>query len=99
MSIWRKGGPTDGKKIILKQFCFVHMAKPGTTLKKQSKSRKKMMRETYDADEVKEFDERRVEKVVLVRVGGERVDDRAEQVEPRDVSVIELILETNALPQ
>ena len=75
------------------------MAKPGTTLKKQSKSRKKMMRETYDADEVKEFDERRVEKVVLVRVGGERVDDRAEQVEPRDVSVIELILETNALPQ
>jgi len=54
---------------------------------------------TYDADEVEQFDERRVEKVVLVSVGNERVDHRTEQIKSRDVSVIELILQTNALPQ
>jgi len=47
---------------------------------------------TYHANEVEEFDERRVEKVVLVSVGDEHVDDRPEQIKPCDVSVVELVL-------
>jgi len=58
-----------------------------------------LVRQTYDADEVKEFNQGRVEEVVLVCVGNERFDHRAEQIQPRDMSVIELIFEADALPQ
>ena len=57
------------------------------------------MDNTYDAYEVEEFNERRVEKVVLVWVSDERLDDRPEQIKPCDVSVIELIFEADTLAQ
>ena len=55
------------------------------------------MSETYNTDEVKELDECRVEEIVLVSVGGERLHHRPEQIKPGDVAIVELILETDTL--
>jgi len=58
-----------------------------------------MRRQTYDTYEVKEFNESRVEKIVFVSVGNERFDHRPEQIESCNVTIVEFILETDALPQ
>jgi len=54
---------------------------------------------TYDADEIKEFNKCWVEEVVLVCIGNERFHDWPEQIKSCNMSIIELVLQPNTLPQ
>ena len=52
----------------------------------------------FNSDELKHFQDGRVEKVVSVIVANQGIDNRKKQVAFYDVSVIELIFEINYLP-
>lgn len=52
---------------------------------------------TNRADELKQFDHSRVEKIVPVTVGNKTLDNGSEEIALDDVTIVEVILEANDL--